>query len=167
MPSAMAALETMMTSPPSRTNSESWRHHSPIATSSSPRPSLVTRLEPTLTTMRRASRNTSDLVRMVMFTSGPCQSYANSYQTNSNLELIGSHHKTRINDFRRLFGFLLRLDVLVNNFDHGFTAFTGEGRNLEHRAFELEAFDKVLDQCGTLLERDHVKLIEHQPARLG
>jgi len=63
MPSAMAPLETMMTSrvTPSLlpcTRAASWRLHSWMAASSRPRPSLVTRLEPTLTTMRWASRNT-------------------------------------------------------------------------------------------------------------
>jgi hypothetical protein len=38
-----------------------WRHHSPMATSSKPLPSLVTKLEPTLTTMRLASRKTEEL----------------------------------------------------------------------------------------------------------
>ncbi len=59
MPSATAPLETMISSRggPSwpRTNAANWRAHSPMAASSRPRPSLVTRLEPTLTTMRRAS----------------------------------------------------------------------------------------------------------------
>ena len=60
MPSAMAPLETMMISRPWRTRAAICRHHWPTACSSSPRPSLVTRLEPTLTTMRRASRKTED-----------------------------------------------------------------------------------------------------------
>lgn len=49
-----------MISRPWRTRAAICRHHWPTACSSSPRPSLVTRLEPTLTTMRRASHKTED-----------------------------------------------------------------------------------------------------------
>src|SRR5687767_1867612 len=58
MPSAMAPLDTISSSRPSRASAAIWRHQSPMAAASSPRPSLVTRLEPTLTTMRRAVRST-------------------------------------------------------------------------------------------------------------
>ena len=51
---AMAPLETMMTSRPSAARAAIWRHQVPIASASTPLPSLVTRLEPTFTTMRRA-----------------------------------------------------------------------------------------------------------------
>ena len=69
MPSAMAPLDTITTSrcvPGSRASSAIWRHHSPMAASSRPRPSLVTRLEPTLMTTRRASRNTSEMDLLVI-----------------------------------------------------------------------------------------------------
>ena len=66
----LAPLDTMMTSRPSRTKALSWRHHSPMACSSKPRPSLVTKLEPTLTTMRRASRNTVELEGVIAAYSG-------------------------------------------------------------------------------------------------
>ena len=56
MPSAIAPLDTITTSRPCAASAASWRHQLPIASASTPRPSLVTRLEPTLTTMRRASR---------------------------------------------------------------------------------------------------------------
>ena len=63
MPSAIAPLETITTSRPSRASVASWRHQLPIASASTPRPSFVTRLEPTLTTMRRAPRNKSFMRR--------------------------------------------------------------------------------------------------------
>jgi hypothetical protein len=54
MPSAMAPLDTITSSRPWRASAASWRDQLPMASASTPRPSLVTRLEPTLTTMRRA-----------------------------------------------------------------------------------------------------------------
>ena len=54
---ARSTLLTMISSRPCLTSvASSWLHW-PIACSSSPRPSLVTRLDPTLTTMRRAFFN--------------------------------------------------------------------------------------------------------------
>ena len=54
MPSAIAPLLTMITSRPFLTRLASCSHQWPMASASSPRPSLVTRLDPTLTTIRLA-----------------------------------------------------------------------------------------------------------------
>jgi len=59
MPSAMAPEDTMTISRPACPSAAIWRHQLPIASASTPRPSFVTRLEPTLTTMRRAVRSSS------------------------------------------------------------------------------------------------------------
>src|SRR4051812_29700652 len=106
MPSAMAPLETMMTSRPCTARPASWRAHSPMACSSSPRPSLVTRLEPTLTTMRRAWRS----------------NWAASL-------IAATVPKARVDLDRGLLGDLLRLDVLEDLLDEVFAAFTGERRD--------------------------------------
>ena len=66
MPSAIAPLLTMMTSRPSCTSCANWLHHRPMASASRPRPSSVTRLEPTLTTMRLALTKTGDKVVVVV-----------------------------------------------------------------------------------------------------
>jgi hypothetical protein len=54
----MAPLDTITSSRPWWASAASWRDQLPMASASTPRPSLVTRLEPTLTTMRRAPSRT-------------------------------------------------------------------------------------------------------------
>src|SRR3954469_2540807 len=109
MPSAIAPLETMTTSGPSRASAASWRDHSPMATSSRPLPSLVTRLEPTFTTMRRASRTT------------PARG------------LVSDILEAAVDFFGRLLGLLHFLDVLEDRLDERVTAFAGKRGNFEHR----------------------------------
>src|SRR6218665_2590524 len=153
MPSAMAPLETITTSraaPASpRTSTASWRDHSPMAASSRPRPSLVTRLEPTLTTMRRASRS------RVEWASGVMESG------------VGGFGKTRIDGNGLVLGRLLGMDVLEHGLHQLLAALTRQRRDLEHRAFETQAAHEILDLGGALLGRHHVQLVEHQPARLA
>src|SRR5207244_1583715 len=116
MPSAIAPLDTMITSRPSRASAASCRDHSPIAPSSRPRPSSVTRLEPTFTTMRFASRRTGD-------------------------EAASDILETGIDFLRRLGCHLDGTDVLVDRLRERLGAFARQGRDLEHRPLVLEALD--------------------------
>ncbi|MCY1379373.1 hypothetical protein D9M69_670880 [compost metagenome] len=77
MPSATAPLLTMINSRPCWTNEASCSHQCPIASSSRPLPSLVTRLDPTLTTMRRA-----------VFSTLACSTAPFGFVTTSTMELF-------------------------------------------------------------------------------
>src|SRR3569832_2652393 len=131
----------MITSRPSRASVASWRDHSPIAHSSRPRPSLVTRLEPTLTTMRRASRSTPDFA---------CSGIL----------------ETRSDVDRGLLRDLRLAHMLVHRLHERFGAFAREGRDLEHRSLVLETLDEVLHARLAFVGRHHVDLVQHEPARL-
>ena len=120
-----------------------------MAASSRPRPSLVTRLEPTLTTMRRASRS-SDRRSIAL--------------------VAGRRVAVRSADRRasaRLLATCCACDVLVDRRAPACSQPSRvERRDLEHRALPAQALDEVLDARLALVGRHHVELVQHQPARL-
>src|SRR5450830_1858118 len=132
-----------------------------MAASSRPRPSLVTRLEPTLTTMRWASASTRDSLLAVI--SASASHTGPRAQEHSGLR---GFCETGIYRDRGLLGHLLRLHVLVDGLDQGLTTFTRQRRYLKDRALVLVALDEILDQGGSLVFGHHVQLVQNQPARL-
>src|SRR3569832_2429403 len=102
-----------------------------MARSSWPRPSFVTRLEPTLTTMRRASRSTAE-------------------------RGVSGILEARIDVDLRLLRDLQREHVLVDGQDEHHETNTRQHRNLEHGAFVAETLDEILHARLALFGRDHI-----------
>src|SRR3954463_16414119 len=127
-----------------------------MAPSSRPRPSFVTRLEPTFTTMRRAPRSRCRC-------SGPRPAPWESAM--SALPWRGCVSEPRI-DLLRLLLRMARVHVLEHGLDQLLATFAGQRRDLEHRALVAHALDEILDARLALFDRHHVQLVEHQPARL-
>ena len=56
--------------------------------------------------------------------------------------------------------------MAVNGVDQRLAAFARQGGDLKHRAFPFKALDEIGHALGALLQRHHVQLVQHQPARL-
>ena len=126
---------TMTSSRRSRTSTAICRHQSPTARASTPRPSLVTRLEPTLTTMRRA--RAQRLVHRSSALALPTSAAGESKR--------GSTSAGAALDARR--------HVFVDRPDQRLAALARQRRNREDRALPLEALDEAAHALGPLLGR--------------
>ncbi len=159
---------------PARAAPRSARHQPPMAASSSPRPSLVTRLEPTFTTRRFEAAMTERIVRSLLGLATPARGRAQLRDYSSSLHGSGaaagsSRNRTSAarssasaaRDASEFFD-----DVLVDRVGSGSQPSPRERRDLEHRALPLEALDEVLDARLALVVRHHVELVQHEPARL-
>jgi hypothetical protein len=103
-----------------------------MAASSKPRPSLVTKLEPTLTTMRLALNKSEGFILEDKLTSSRRNIYLNSYYFYSNYEtnrekLFRNLDKSRIDVLGRLLRDLLGFDVFIDGLDQRLATFTGQG----------------------------------------
>src|SRR5690606_4870149 len=165
MPSATAPEETITTSLPSARSSAIWRPHCEMAPSSRPRPSFVTSVEPTFTTMRLPSRTgdasaspvVADVARSLPM-HRPLFVFARAIEAHVGLGLVA---------------WTDRLEVLVDRQAQRFAAFARQRRDGEHprnrhraAATPTIAPDEVGDARLALGLGNHVDLVQHQPARL-
>src|SRR5690606_37873855 len=116
---------------------------------------------PTLTTMRLAERSHSAASLGVWLTGAWLMA---SKEIGSVAGAVGRESRV---DLDRPCGLQpQRLDVLEGLLHQALAALARESRDLEHRALVTQAPHDVLDARFALLGRQHVDLVQHQPAWL-
>ena len=130
---------------PARASAASCRHQLPMASASRPRPSLVTRLEPTLTTMRRAL-----LQRLSSWLPAPAAGAASKRGSGSSRH-ARSAAAPRARRSRAPAARSPRASA---------------PRSGTPGPSSLKRLHEVLDALLALFGRHHVELVQHQPARL-